>query len=185
MKIAWGITGAGHYLPESIEMMEEFMKQGNHVDIFLSEAAERVMEMYGVYNRVLKLHDLYKNEDVHIYYDKSQRPAYPICARFNLHYYDCLIISPLTANSVAKINVGIADTLITNIFAQMIKGSGNVYAIPCDVVAGEVETQIPNGDKIKIHIDEFNANNARAIAKFPHVKVFTHPQELAFLLKQK
>ena len=178
MKIAWGITGAGHYLRESIDVMEQIMKAGHQVDIMISAAAEKVMEMYGVFNRVQKLNETYKKEGVHLYYEQNQAPAFPICARFNLHYYDLLILSPLTANSVAKINVGIADTLITNIFAQMLKGGGEVYVVPCDLVPGEIETEIPNGDTLKIHIDEFNAANARALHKFPRVTIFQRPTEL-------
>ena len=79
---------------------------------------------------------------------------------------------------MAKINVGIADNLITNIFAQMIKGGGNILVLPCDIIAGEINTEIPSGDKIKIHVDEFNSSNARTVAKFPHVSVCETPAAL-------
>jgi dihydromethanopterin reductase (acceptor) len=178
MKLAWGFTGAGHFLNESVDILEQLIMQGNKVDIFISDAAEKVMEMYGVLNRVQQLQKTAIPLTSTIFFERQQRPAYPISARFNLKHYKLLILSPLSANSVAKINVGIADTLITNDFAQMIKGGGEVFVVPSDIIAGEIETTTPQGGKIKIHIDEFNAQNARALAKFPGVQVFQSPAEL-------
>ena len=39
-RIAWCITGSGHYLKESIEAM----KKNNNVDLFLSKAGEEVLK---------------------------------------------------------------------------------------------------------------------------------------------
>ena len=54
MRIGWAITGAGHLLKESVEAMEEL---SNHHDItvFLSNAAEEVLKMYGLYERVVSI----------------------------------------------------------------------------------------------------------------------------------
>lgn len=178
MKIAWGFTGAGYLLTESVEIVGNLAKQGHHIDIFISEAGEKILEMYGLHTTIKTIPEIKSTHHNKIYYEKDQRPAFPICSRFNLHYYDVLVLAPLSANSVAKINVGIADTLITNIFAQMIKGSGNVLILPCDIIAGEIETEVPGGQKVKIHIDKFNADKARNLTKFPHTKVFTSVDEL-------
>ncbi len=134
--------------------------------------------MYGVMKKIEDLHTEKKEFLRKIYYEEEQHPGYPICARFNLQYYDLLILSPLTANSVAKINVGIADNLITNIFSQMLKGNGKIIIYPCDLVPGEIETEIPNGDKIMIHIDQFNSDNAKKLEKFPNVSLVRHPNEI-------
>jgi dihydromethanopterin reductase (acceptor) len=178
MKIAWGITGAGYLLSDCVEIIGNLAKQGNHVDIFISAAGEKVLQMYGLLETIHTIPEIASDHHNKIYYEKDQSPAFPICARFNLHYYDILVLAPLTANSVAKINVGIADTLITNIFAQMIKGSGNVLILPSDIIAGEIETDIPGNQKIKIHIDPFNAQNAQSLIKFPNTKVVKTIDEL-------
>jgi len=178
MKIAWGITGAGHYLRQSVELIEAICKKPIQMDLFLSAAGESLLKMYGLLSR---LEELQRNEPKkigNIFKDNNQAPGFPICGKFNLHHYDLLVLSPLSANSVAKINVGIADNLITNIFAQMIKGGGKILVLPCDIIAGEITTEIPSGEKIKIHVDEFNSSNARTVAKFPHVSVFETPSAL-------
>ena len=41
-RIAWCITGSGHYLKESIEIMLTL----NNVDLFLSKAGEEVLKWY-------------------------------------------------------------------------------------------------------------------------------------------
>ncbi len=167
MRVAWGITGAGHYLHQSLDVIEKVLNEIDQLDLFLSAASEVVLKMYNCMDRLEELHSQYAETFKNIYYDKDQSPGYPICARFNLHHYDLLVLSPLTANSVGKMNNGIADTLITNIFAQMIKGNGLIYAVPCDFIAGEIETETPEGKMTKIHIDKFNSHNAQNLTKFP------------------
>ena len=52
MKIGWAFTGAGHLLKESVEAMEELAKD-NDLTVFLSQASEEVLKMYGLYDRVV------------------------------------------------------------------------------------------------------------------------------------
>lgn len=184
MKIAWGITGAGHHIRESFEIIEKLTNRDIKVDMFFSEAGEAVAKMYGIMKKLERLKQKDNSFLRRIYFDKDQPPGYPISAKFNLHSYDVLVLSPLTANSVAKINVGIADTLITNIFSQMVKGNGKIIVFPCDLIAGEVETETPSGDKVKIHIDQFNSENARQLSKFPNVTIISHPNEIEQFLDE-
>ena len=58
-RIAWGLTGSGHYLKESMEIIRSL----NDVDLFLSKAGEEVLKWYG-YN----LNDLKKAAS---YYEKA------------------------------------------------------------------------------------------------------------------
>ena len=176
-KLAWGITGAGHHLRDTLVEIEELLKQEWEIDIYLSAAGETVIKMYNLLKSLETLKETYSNLNK-IIYDKGQAPGYPICSRFNLHFYQYLVISPLTANSAAKMNVGIADTLITNIFSQMIKGSGTILLMPCDLIAGKITTEAPDGSQVKITIDEFNSNQAKTLIKFPNVSVFATPAEI-------
>lgn len=178
MRIAWGITGAGHYLLDSYEVIRQLVEKKYKIDVFFSEAGKTVAKMYGVLKKIQDLHEKNKEYLTSIFYDSGQSPGYIVSARFNLNKYDALIISPVTSNSIAKMNVGIADTLITNIFSQMIKGGGNILLVPCDLVCGDIETEIPNGDKIMIKVDQFNCQNALNLRKFPNVSLFEHPKEI-------
>jgi len=178
MRIAWGITGAGHYLRDSYEVLKQLLEKKYKIDVFFSEAGKTVAKMYGVLKKIQDLHENNKEYLTSIFYDSGQSPGYIVSARFNLNKYQALIISPVTSNSVAKMSIGIADTLITNIFSQMIKGSGKILLVPCDIVCGEIETEIPNGEKIVINVDQFNCENALNLIKFPNVSLFEHPREI-------
>ncbi len=182
MKIAWGITGAGHKLKESLQVIKQLIDQGHKVDLFISQAAEIVGKMYSIFPILDETQQEYPLQMMKIYYGRTQRPGYPICARFNLGHYDKLIISPVTSNSVAKMIVGIADSLITNIFAQMIKGNGQIYLVPTDLIPGNIQTEIPEGRIITIRIDELSSKNAQTLTKFPNVQVFSDPKEILELL---
>ncbi|MHA1519409.1 MAG: flavoprotein [Promethearchaeota archaeon] len=178
-KIAWGITGAGHLLRESVEQLVKLVKEGKRIDLFISNAGETVLKMYKLINTISDLHQTNKDQLKRLIFERDQIPGFPISAKFNLHSYDLLVLSPLSANSVAKMNVGIADNLMTNIFSQMIKGSGLIYIVPCDLIPGLIQTETPGGKSVEITIDNFNSQNARNLRKFPKVTLFENPSDLS------
>ena len=99
MRIAWGITGAGHLLQESVDMLVKI--SGDHeVTVLLSGAGEEVLKMYGLFETVRdvtggKYRELVKESD--------QRESFPMTGRFSLGTYDMLVVSPATSNTIAKI----------------------------------------------------------------------------------
>jgi dihydromethanopterin reductase (acceptor) len=142
MKLAWGITGAGHFLRESFEVFKELKKSipDLKVTILVSRAGEEVVRMYGLENDM----DFISNGSYleEIFLERKQGASVPKTGRFLLGKYDALIISPATSNTTAKIVCGIADTLITNAVAQAAKGGIPVYTVPVDI-AGEIESRMP------------------------------------------
>ena len=142
MKIAWGITGAGHFLRESFDVLKELKQQNDDLKVttFISGAAEEVIRMYGLENELQTISCGEYLEE--IFPESKQGASVPKSGRFLLNKYDALIITPATSNSVAKIAYGIADTLVTNIVAQAVKGSVPVYIVPVDI-AGTIESQMP------------------------------------------
>lgn len=140
MRIGWAITGAGHLLEESIEILEEL--SGDHeITIFLSGAGEEVLKMYGLFEKVTNLTGGYYKELV---LNNDQNYSFPISGRFSLGKYDLLIVSPTTSNTVAKIVHGISDSLVTNSVAQAGKGNVKTIIIPVDLEHGDVETILPS-----------------------------------------
>lgn len=140
MRIGFAFTGAGHLLNESVQVAEKLAK--NHeVTIFLSGAAEEVLQMYGLYDRVTKLTGSKYRE---LACDSNQKFSYPITGRLSLGKYDLLIVSPATANTVSKIVHGIADTLVTNAVAQAGKGAVKTIIIPVDIHPGPIDTVLPS-----------------------------------------
>lgn len=140
MRIGFAFTGAGHLLRESVQVAEKLASE-HEVTIFLSGAAEEVLKMYGLYERVVKLTGGKYRE---LATDSNQKFSFPITGRFSLGKYDLLIVSPATANTVSKIVYGIADTLVTNVVAQAGKGAVPVYMVPVDIHPGPVDTVLPS-----------------------------------------
>ena len=140
MRIAFAFTGAGHLLRESVQLAEKLADE-HEVTIFLSGAAEEVLKMYGLYERVERLTGGKYRE---LATDSNQKFSYPITGRLSLGKYVLTIISPATANTVSKIVYGIADTLVTNVVAQSGKGAVPVYMVPVDIHPGPVDTVLPS-----------------------------------------
>jgi len=140
MRIGWAITGAGHLLDESVAVMEEIAKD-NEVTVFLSNAGEEVLKMYGLFERVTAITGGYYKE---LAFDSDQSFSYPISGRLSLGKYDLLIVSPTTSNTVSKIVHGISDTLVTNSIAQAGKGMVKTLIVPVDMETGDVETILPS-----------------------------------------
>ena len=140
MRIGFAFTGAGHLLRESVQLAEKLAKD-NEVTVFLSGAAEEVLKMYGLYERVERLTGGKYRE---LATDSNQKFSYPITGRLSLGKYDLLIVAPATANTVSKIVYGIADTLVTNAVAQAGKGAVPVYMVPVDIHPGPVDTVLPS-----------------------------------------
>lgn len=140
MRIGFAFTGAGHLLKESVQVAEK-LANNHEVTIFLSGAAEEVLKMYGLYERVKRLTGGKYRE---LATDSDQKFSYPITGRLSLGKYDLLVVSPATANTVSKIVYGIADTLVTNAVAQSGKGAVPVYMVPVDIHPGPVDTVLPS-----------------------------------------
>jgi len=142
MRIAWGITGAGHFLRESFEVFKELKRNKPELKVttFVSRAAEEVIRMYGLANELSNIScGSYLEE---CYYEREQGASFPKTGRFLLQKYDALIVTPSTSNTTAKLAFGIADTLVTNAVAQAVKGDVPVYIVPVDV-AGKIESKMP------------------------------------------
>jgi len=130
LHIAWGVTGAGHYLKESYAVMAGLRKDGHDVTTFVSRAGEEVSRMYGLFDDLKTISDgTYLNE---IFLDTAQGSSFPKIGRFNLKRYDLFVLTPATSNTVAKIVCGIADTLVTNCAAQAMKSGVHCYIVPVD-----------------------------------------------------
>ena len=140
MRIGFAFTGAGHLLNESVQVAEK-LAENHEVTIFLSGAAEEVLKMYGLYERVVRLTGGKYRE---LATDSNQKFSFPITGRFSLGKYDLLIVSPATANTVSKIVYGIADTLVTNVVAQAGKGAVKTFMVPVDIHPGPVDTVLPS-----------------------------------------
>lgn len=124
MRILWCITGAGQFLKESFDFMKKFSENGK-VTIVFSNAGYEVAQIYGL------LEEIERNFS-EIILEKEQGASSPVVGRLPKKEYSLVIVAPCTANTVAKIVYGIADSLVSNIVAQAGKSKVPVYVLPTD-----------------------------------------------------
>jgi len=142
MFLAWGVTGAGHFLLESFNLMKEVAKRGNvKVTTYLTKAGEEVVKRYGLWDSLREVSDgSYYSE---VLTEKAEGASSPSVGRLARGVYRALIVVPASANTVAKIRFGIADTLVTNAVAQALKSGTPVLILPTDQTVEEFETRLP------------------------------------------
>jgi dihydromethanopterin reductase (acceptor) len=143
LQVAWVITGAGHFLEETFNVMYQLTKNNKiKVTTILSPAGEQVVRMYGLWNKLNLISNGNYLEEILV--EKIKDPGFSNSGRFIFGIYELLIVSPATGNTVAKIAYGIADTYATNAVAQAQKADIPVYVIPTDQKEGYVTTTLPN-----------------------------------------
>jgi len=132
MRILWCITGAGHLLEECLEAME---KSQDEVTVALSSAGEEVARTYGLLDRIKKV-------AVETILEREQGASFPVSGRMAKKEYGLLVVAPCTANTIAKIANGIADSLASNLVAQAQKNEIPVVILPTDIEKSQ-KTKIP------------------------------------------
>lgn len=141
--VAWGITGAGHFLTSSFEVFGRIKSEYDiRVNTFLSSAAEEVVRMYGLEKELKTISCGDYLEEVFL--ETQQGKSWPKTGRFLLDKYETLIVTPATSNTVSKVAHGTADSLVSNAVAQAVKGEVPVYIVPVDI-AGVVISELPFG----------------------------------------
>ncbi len=129
-RLAWAVTGSGHYLEECLEIVREL----DDVDLFYSRAGEEVIRMYGHEPKEIV-------PEGRIYRDRAA--SAPPVGLFYRGDYHTLVVAPATSNSVAKMVMGLSDTLVTNIYAQAGKCRIPSIVLACDAIP-EVDTPAPD-----------------------------------------
>mgnify|MGYP003594687495 CR=1 FL=1 len=172
-KIAWGITGSGDRIVETVEMMKEMKKQyEDSVDIrvFVSKAGEQVVKYYKLFN------DLEKNFDKIWSEINSNSPF--LAGQLQVGRYEFLLVAPTTSNTVAKISLGLADTLLSNAAIMGQKAFMPVYIMPCDYKEGILVTKLPDGSEMKLRIRREDAENVQKLRAMDGLVVIETPEEI-------
>lgn len=168
--IAWGITGAGDKLAETVEVMKKIKEREYIIDVFVSGEGETVLKWYEQFEEVGNIFDSCTVE--------SGPNAPFILGDLQTGKYDALVISPATANTVAKIVHGIADTLLTNAVAQTGKTDVPIYIYPVDQKKGKIKTEAPNGREFYLKMRKVDLKNTEKLKKIENIKVLTTPEQL-------
>lgn len=177
LKIAWGITGCGDYLKESLDIMKELrLEYDLDVRVFLSRAGEMVVKWYKLFN------DL-KTSFPRTYSEKSPNVPF-LVGDLQLGKYDFIIITPSTSNTVAKIAAGISDTLLSNAAAQAMKAKVPVYIFPADQTKGDIVTDLPGGKKLTLTMRDVDLDAVEKLRKMKGITVLRNPDEIRAVVQK-
>jgi archaeoflavoprotein AfpA len=180
LKIAWGVTGGGDKIIETVSEMKTLKDSYGEsltIEVFFSKAGFLVSKIYHLLEEISSSFDKYWLEE------DANTPF--LSGRLQSGHFDLFIIAPATSNTVAKLSVGIADTLLTNSALQAVKGFVPVYIMPTDFKAGETMTILPNGKKMKLRVRWEDAENVRRLEKMDGFYVLETPEQLIELIKKR
>jgi archaeoflavoprotein AfpA len=178
-KVAWGISGSGDRLPETIRAMKDMADHHRdriRIQVYLSKAGLQVVQYYHMENELRdtfgKLHE-------------EMNPNSPFLAgAIQLQKFDFLLIAPATANTVAKISLGIADTLLCNAAIMALKAFVPVYVMPSDYQEGIVITKLPNGRDLRLKIRKEDVAHVTRLSGMDGITVLKTPEAITNLFTE-
>ena len=170
-RLAWAITGSGHYIEECLN----FVLTLDNVDLYLSQAAEEVIKMYGFNLTEIR-------EKMPGYRDKAA--SSPPVGLFYSGSYHTFVMAPATSNTVAKCVLGIADSLVSNLFAQAGKCRVPSIVYPCDI-APEMETTAPKGKMVMVYPRQIDLDATDKLATIEYTHIVKSVDELIVSVKAR
>ncbi|MCX8506844.1 MAG: flavoprotein [Alphaproteobacteria bacterium] len=194
-KLAWAISGSGHYFVESLEILKKLSavqqtdKSGLNnaqagFDLFVSKAAQEVVAMYRQkldFGLDMAAPDAeggsYKTRIF-----KDTTASAPAVGKFYQGEYHGLVLAPATSNTIAKCVYGISDNLVTNVFAQAGKCRVPIIVFACDT-APEMESEAPGG-LVKLWPRKIDLDNVEKLKSFENTVVVSSLAELSQALEQ-
>ena len=161
-RLAWAITGSGHYLRESLAILKTL----ENVDIFLSKAAAEIIKQYGFQAQL--------DATNHKVYQDKTASSVPV-ELFYAGKYHTLVIAPATSNTIAKMAYGFSDSLVTNLYAQAGKTRVPSIIFACDTVpaAGEqaIESEAPRDNVVQVFPRQIDLDNVEKLKKFEFTQI--------------
>ena len=177
-KLIWGITGTGYLLKECIDLMRELQEDFNvDLTVILTKEGAAVVKWY---KQWLTLTETVKKVKI------EKTPNIPFYAGpLQLGKFDIFLVCPVSANTIAKIAYGLADTLITNCVAQAIKGSMDVHLFPADQDLGPIVTTRPDGSPLILKIRDVELENIEKLKKMEGIIVIPEFSKVKEIIYKK
>ncbi len=179
-KIAWGITGSGDRIIETVEVMKDIQKQYEDlvdIRVFVSKAGDQVIKYYKLFN------DLEKHFDK-VWVEINANAPF-LAGQLQVKRYDFLLLAPTTSNTVAKISLGLADSLLSNAAIMAQKAFVPTYIMPCDYREGIITTKLPDGSDMKLRIRKEDAENVQKLRMMEDVFVIETPEEIPSIFEKR
>ena len=172
-RIVWGITGSGDRIRDTVDVMKEMKeKYEDRVDIrvYVSKAGDQVVKYYKLL------------PELEIDFDKiwveANANAPFLAGQVQMGKFEFMLIAPATSNTVAKISLRIADTMLTNAAIMSQKALVPLYIMPSDFKEGEVITRLPNGEDLKLVIRKEDVEHVQKLAAMEGVSMLERTEDI-------
>lgn len=177
-KIAWGITGSGDKIIETVNIMREIKeKYADEFDIriYVSKAGDQVLKYYGLF------------KELEVEFDRTwvevNANAPFLAGQIQLGQFEFMIIAPATSNTVAKISLRIGDSLIPNAAIMGQKAGVPIYLMPSDFEEGVVVTQLPDGRDLELTIRKEDVEHVKRLENMG-VNILRTPEDIREVFKK-
>lgn len=175
-RLAWAITGSGHFLRESLDILNTLQD----VDVYLSKAAAEIIKQYGFQSQL-------EATGHKIYQDKTASSV-PV-EYFYAGKYHTLVVSPATSNTIAKMAYGFSDSLVTNLFAQAGKTRVPSIIFACDTAPEEglafIESEAPREHIVQVFPRKIDLENVEKLASYETTTVVESMQALKAAIDER
>ncbi|KON31338.1 hypothetical protein AC482_01120 [miscellaneous Crenarchaeota group-15 archaeon DG-45] len=172
-RVAWGITGSGEKLVETIEVMKKIRaRYDDEVDlgVYLSKAGEQVVRYYGMADEL-------ENHFDRVWVEIDSNSPF-LAGLLQLGRFEFLLIAPATSNTVAKVSMGISDSLLSNSAIMALKAFVPVYILPSDHREGALITKLPDGRDLKLRVRREDAEHVNKLIGMDGVHVLEKPEDI-------
>lgn len=173
-RLAWAITGSGHYLRECLDVLRAIKNQNlTPVDVFLSKAAAEIIKQYGFQTQL--------EASAHRVFQDKTASSVPVEFLYKGQYHT-LVIAPATSNTVAKMAYGFSDSLVTNLYAQAGKTHVPSVVFACDTVPALgttfIESEAPRENIVKVFPRKIDLENVIKLSQFELTQIVSSIDEL-------
>jgi archaeoflavoprotein AfpA len=178
-KIAWGITGAGDKIVETMKAMEKIsIKYQDQVDIevFISKSGDQVIKYYEI------SHDIERNFDK-VWVEINANAPF-LAGNIQLGKYEFMLIAPASSNTVSKIAMRMGDTLISNAAIMGQKADVPIYILPSDYEEGTTITKLPDGNDLKITIRKEDLEHVKKLGNMYETYIIKEPKDLVTVFEK-
>ncbi len=176
-KIVWGITGSGDLITEVFAVMDELAQEKElEITAVLSKAAVKVVNWY-------KLKDKLNTLARKVLVEEDANTPF-IVGPLQTGQFDCLLVAPATANTVAKVVNGIADTIITNAISQTNKTNIKIYILPVDQTKGTTITTLPGGKKLELTMRDIDVENTAKLRNMKGITTLANTEEIKVIVRK-
>lgn len=179
-KIAWGITGAGDKIEETVQVMMELKDKYEEqidIEVFVSKAGDQVIKYYEISHEIETRFDK-------VWVEINANSPF-LAGNIQLGKYKFMLVAPGTSNTVAKIALRMGDTLISNAAIMGQKADIPLYILPADYEEGIIITKLPDGKDLKLTIREEDVEHVRKLAKMNKTYILKDSNDLKSLFKEQ